>query len=91
MDPYWLIIVALIVLFIISVLYTSFFLGTKEIRQSKWELQRTNSNVFTYNGAKMNYVLSGSGRPLILLHGGGSWSYSFRNNIVPLSQEHAMR
>jgi pimeloyl-ACP methyl ester carboxylesterase len=35
----------------------------------------------------INYIKLGSGPPLVLIHGGGSWSYSFRNVIEPLSKK----
>lgn len=34
------------------------------------------------------YGEAGTGAPLLLLHGVGSWSYSWRDNIQPLSQQH---
>ena len=35
---------------------------------------------------KIAYGEVGSGKPLFLLHGIGSWSYNWRNSIKPLSQ-----
>jgi len=35
---------------------------------------------------KLHYIQKGSGDPLILLHGGGTWLYSFRHNIASLSR-----
>jgi len=35
----------------------------------------------------LHYVQKGSGQPLILIHGGGSWLYSFRHNVIPLSKK----
>jgi pimeloyl-ACP methyl ester carboxylesterase len=34
----------------------------------------------------IHYVQKGSGQPVILLHGGGTWLYSFRHNIDALSR-----
>jgi len=34
----------------------------------------------------LHYLLAGSGKPLILVHGGGMWLYSFRHIITPLSR-----
>ncbi|MBW4463946.1 MAG: alpha/beta hydrolase [Pegethrix bostrychoides GSE-TBD4-15B] len=34
------------------------------------------------------YGEAGTGAPLLLLHGLGSWSYSWRHNVQPLSQQH---
>lgn len=35
---------------------------------------------------RLHYVLEGSGPPLILLHGGGTWLYCFHKNIPALSK-----
>ncbi len=35
---------------------------------------------------KLHYIRQGSGEPLILLHGGGTWLCSFRHNIDELSR-----
>lgn len=34
----------------------------------------------------LHYLHEGSGLPLILIHGGGMWLYSYRHNITPLSR-----
>jgi pimeloyl-ACP methyl ester carboxylesterase len=34
----------------------------------------------------IHYLHAGSGKPIILIHGGGMWLYSFRHNLVPLSK-----
>lgn len=34
----------------------------------------------------LHYILAGSGNPLILVHGGGMWLYSFRHILTPLSR-----
>jgi pimeloyl-ACP methyl ester carboxylesterase len=35
---------------------------------------------------RLHYLHAGKGKPVILIHGGGMWLYSFRHNIVPLSR-----
>lgn len=48
---------------------------------------RENSSSFLDAGSfRIHYIHAGSGDPLILIHGGGIWSYSFRHNIGPLSR-----
>lgn len=39
-------------------------------------------------GFRVNYLARGSGRPVLLLHGGGTWSYSFRHQVEALAREH---
>ncbi|MGM0453544.1 MAG: alpha/beta fold hydrolase [Thermodesulfobacteriota bacterium] len=38
------------------------------------------------NDFMIHYAHAGSGPPLILLHGGGTWHYTFRHNIAELSR-----
>jgi len=61
--------------------------GSNQIKDSQWSLQyKEHSSYFVYDKAKIKFIKIGKGEPLILIHGGGSWSYSFRNNIIPLSK-----
>ena len=39
-------------------------------------------------GYRVAYVRSGVGPTVVLLHGGGTWSYSWRRNIETLAQRH---
>lgn len=39
---------------------------------------------------RLHYVFEGSGPPLILLHGGGTWLYSFHKNIPVLARHFAV-
>ena len=39
-------------------------------------------------GFRVHHVEEGSGPALILVHGGGTWLYSFRHNLAPLAQTH---
>jgi pimeloyl-ACP methyl ester carboxylesterase len=34
----------------------------------------------------IHHLHAGSGKPIILIHGGGMWLYSFRHNLAPLSR-----
>jgi pimeloyl-ACP methyl ester carboxylesterase len=40
------------------------------------------------NGYRVAYVRSGVGPTIVLLHGGGTWSYSWRKNVEALAQSH---
>jgi pimeloyl-ACP methyl ester carboxylesterase len=45
------------------------------------------SSFLKTNHFKIHYTHAGMGEPLILIHGGGVWLYSFRHTIGPLSKE----
>ncbi|HEY9073619.1 MAG TPA: alpha/beta hydrolase [Desulfobaccales bacterium] len=49
-----------------------------------WGQQQT----FDYHGVKINYYEAGQGPPIILLHGFGGSSYSWRYLIPPLAADH---
>jgi pimeloyl-ACP methyl ester carboxylesterase len=49
-----------------------------------WGEQKT----FDYQGVKINYYEAGQGPPIILLHGFGACSYTWRHLIPPLAAEH---
>lgn len=57
-----------------------------------WQLNfpdgKQNLDIIDANGypAKIAYAQKGIGKPMILLHGLGSWSYNWRHSIEPLSQ-----
>ncbi len=38
----------------------------------------------------LHYTQMGSGPPIILIHGGGTWLYSFRHNILPLAEKYSV-
>jgi len=44
------------------------------------------SRFININNFRLHYVFEGSGPPLILLHGGGTWLYSFHKNIPALTR-----
>ena len=48
------------------------------------------SKIFYYNGVKINYYETGSGDPLILLHGFGASSYSWNEILEPLSRKNKL-
>lgn len=41
----------------------------------------------TIDGVQIHYITKGTGTPLLLIHGFGAWSYSWRHNIGPLSRD----
>ncbi len=49
-------------------------------------IQAKASQFLKTNHFLIHYLHAGSGKPIILIHGGGMWLYSFRHNLVPLSK-----
>jgi pimeloyl-ACP methyl ester carboxylesterase len=60
----------------------------KDWWQANFPQGRQNLIISDANGypIKIAYGEKGTGKPLILLHGLGSWSYNWRHNIAPLAQ-----
>lgn len=49
-------------------------------------VKKATSRYLIVNGFNIHYSQAGEGDPLILVHGGGTWHYTFRRNIAPLSR-----
>jgi pimeloyl-ACP methyl ester carboxylesterase len=49
-------------------------------------LETVSSQYLALESSLVHYVRMGSGHPLVLVHGGGMWLYSFRHNIPNLSR-----
>ena len=50
---------------------------------------RTHASGYVETGSSlMHHISTGSGSPVILVHGGGMWLYSFRHLMEPLSRSH---
>lgn len=69
----------------LGLFYISNYLGHAERSVSQWHIQKNNAHCFYYKGAKISFTETGNGTPVLLIHGGGSWGYSFRENIDSLS------
>jgi pimeloyl-ACP methyl ester carboxylesterase len=54
-------------------------------RQTSKYLSSIPSQILPLESYAVHYLCMGEGHPLILVHGGGIWLYSFRHNITPLS------
>jgi pimeloyl-ACP methyl ester carboxylesterase len=57
--------------------------------QATFPQERQTLHIQDANGRDVSiaYGEAGTGQPLFLLHGIGSWSYSWRNSVAPLSQQ----
>ena len=49
-------------------------------------LKATPTSFLKTNHYIIHYTHAGTGKPLILIHGGGMWLYSFRHTVPPLSE-----
>lgn len=49
-------------------------------------LRTAHSQYLETNRYRVHYIHEGSGEPVILIHGGGSWLYSFRQNLPVLAK-----
>ena len=71
-------------------IYLSKYLGHDARSESGWAIQKNNAHSFSHKGSRINFTKTGQGSPVVLIHGGGSWGYTFRNNIDALSKSHSV-
>lgn len=53
-------------------------------------LKENQTEFVEINGCNVHYLHKGEGEPLILIHSGAAWLYSFRNNIDELSKQYSV-
>lgn len=53
-------------------------------------LDEHKTDIVELDGVRLHYLKKGAGSPVILLHGGGTWLYSYRHNLDALAQEHTV-
>src|SRR5678810_1109941 len=73
----------LIIMFIGCLQHASYAIGVTTIQQIQTDTMTT-GNYATVNGLKMYYEMHGEGKPLVLIHGGGSTIETTFVNILPL-------
>jgi len=70
-----------------SIIFSAYIYKPKEYTEFQSEYLAINSTQYTqlenYNA---HFFKKGAGDTVILVHGGGSWLYSYKNNINPLSE-----
>lgn len=54
------------------------------------EIPGVDNRYVTVDGITLHYLHAGSGRPLVLLHGMGASSATWRDNILPLSRQYSV-
>lgn len=68
-------------------MYAAYLYQPPEYRTYESEyLKSIKSSFLVTDDFKIHYTHAGEGEPLILIHGGGGWLYSYRHNILTLSQ-----
>jgi pimeloyl-ACP methyl ester carboxylesterase len=76
-----------IIIAIGCLLHSSYANATNNTTQIKTDTIST-GNYATVNGLKMYYEIHGNGKPLVLIHGGGSTIETTFGNILPLLAQH---
>lgn len=77
----------IISLLIILIIYVAYYYEPQENRAyNSPYLESINDKYIELSDFTAHYIVKGSGTPIILIHGGGSWLYSYRNNINELSK-----
>jgi len=79
---------ALVLICLVIILYAAYWFTPAEDRtyESRY-LKSITSSFLTTDDFKIHYTHAGKGDPLILIHGGGTWLYSYRHNLPTLSQK----
>ena len=61
-----------------------FVIGSCQITDAQTNVMKTQTGYVTVNGIKMYYEMHGEGKPLVLIHGGGSTIQTTFGNVLPL-------
>ncbi len=76
----------LIAVAILALLFIAYIYQPKEDRNYKSNyLKKVASNYLEMDHYSAHYMKSGTGSPVILIHGGGTWLYSYRENTPYIS------
>lgn len=74
--------------FLLLIIYIAYFYRPKQQREfSSRYLAMVKSQYLKMKHYNTHYVHAGKGKPVILIHGGGTWLYSYRDNIPHLSKK----
>lgn len=76
-------------LFAITVGVASYGANAASTRASEY-LTAENFQQIQLSEFNVNFLHKGKGAPVVLIHGGGEWSYTFRKNIDILAQEYSV-
>ena len=73
-----------------AIIYVAYFYAPTEYQTESAYLKTISSEFVTTSNFNIHFTHSGSGAPLILIHGGGTWLYSFRANIPALAEHYSV-
>ena len=77
------------IVFVFALIYFSYIYQPKDSLGYKSEYLKTVQTQFlSTEKYDIHYLQQGSGEPLILLHGGGVWLYSYKDNIPALAKNY---
>lgn len=66
----------------------AYVIPAKESTYISKYIQQTPDQYLNISGFRIHYLEQGQGDPIILIHGGGSWLYSYQKNIESLAKTH---
>jgi pimeloyl-ACP methyl ester carboxylesterase len=64
-----------------------FVIGSCQVTNAQTKIMKTRTGYANVNGIKMYYEIHGEGKPLVLLHGGGSTIQTTFGNVLPMFEK----
>ena len=78
----------ILLLILSAVFYTAYIYHPSEKMKFRSEyLQTIDSQYLSMKDFTAHFIHAGNGKPVILIHGGGTWLYSFRDNLPFLARD----
>ena len=78
--------IILIVVICLCIYFAYFYVADENDSYTSEYLAKEDDKYITLNDFTAHYIVKGEGEPLVLIHGGGSWLFSYRNNMEELSK-----
>lgn len=78
--------IILIVVIFLCIYFAYFYVADENDSYTSEYLAKEDDKYITLSDFTAHYIVKGEGEPLVLIHGGGSWLFSYRNNIEELSK-----
>lgn len=81
--------ICILLILLMALIYIAYLYKPKENKDySSKYLETVDDRYVELKDFRAHYVVKGEGKPVVLIHGGGSWLYSYRNNIDELSRKY---